>query len=203
MTKHSADHNGPPDSPPAPKQAAARVDMEGIYLELRASLMRYASRYFKRSQEAEDVVQEAFVKVIQAQRERDIHSPKSYLFRTARNISLAHINKKAYKLTDELGDLLTESERMASKSLEEQFEARENFEIFCRAVQQLPVKCRRAFVLCRVYGFSQKEVAARMGIGISAVESHLARATRRCVDAMEAEQKAGQTVKRSANGREW
>ena len=71
------------------------VDMSDIYLEIRASLTRYVSRYFKRSQEAEDVVQEAFVKVIQAQRERDIQSPKSYLFRTARNLSLAQISKSS------------------------------------------------------------------------------------------------------------
>lgn len=178
------------------------ADMESLYREIRSSLTRYVSRYFKRAHEAEDVVQEAFVKVIQAQRERSIQSPKSYLFRTARNLSLAQVNKKAYKLTDELGDLLTESELLASKSLEEQYEARENFEVFCRAVRSLPIKCRRVFVLCRVYGFSQKEVAARMGITLSAVEGHLARATRRCVDYAEDEQ-SGRHRRRCANGEEW
>ena len=194
--------NNRPDTPQPSQKPATLADMERIYLELRASLMRYASRYFRRSQEAEDVVQEAFVKVIQAQRHREIYSPKSYLFRTARNVSLAHINKKAYSLTDELTDILTESERLASKTMEEQYEVRENFEVFCRAVQQLPVKCRRVFVLCRVYGFSQKEVAERMGIGISAVESHLARATRRCAEAMEASQASAPVMSYKAKGRE-
>lgn len=174
------DNNG--EKPPIP------LDMERIYLEVRASLTRYVSRYFRRSQEAEDVVQETFVKVIQAQRQRDITSPKSYIFRTARNLALAQVTKSDYRLTDEIGDLLTDTELAASKTLEEQYEVRENFELFCRAVRRLPIKCRRAFVLCRVYGFSQKEIAARMGITLSAVEGHLTRATRRCVDYMEAEQ---------------
>ena len=200
--KPSGPASAPKPEPPETGPASA-LDMERIYLDIRASLMRYASRYFKRSQEAEDVVQEAFVKVIQAQRQRDIQSPKSYLFRTTRNLSLAQINKASYKLTDEVGDILSESELLASKTLEEQFEARENFEVFCRAVRALPVKCRRAFVLCRVYGFSQKEVAARMGIGLSAIESHLARATRRCVDYMEAEQQTARGKQHSACGKEW
>ena len=200
MKKPLAEESNPPNVRDKPLTSPNLVDMEGIYLELRVTLVRYAARFFKRSEEAEDVVQEAFVKVIQAQRERAIHSPKSYLFRTARNLSLAQINKKSYKLTDELGDLLTETELMNSKSLEEEFEVRENFEIFCRAVQQLPVKCRRAFVLCRVYGFSQKEAAEHMDIGVSAIESHLARATRRCMDTMEAEQSPSR--KHSANGGE-
>ena len=179
---------------------ADAVDMTGIYLEIRASLTRYVSRYFKRSQEAEDVVQEAFVKVIQAQREREIQSPKSYLFRTARNLSLAQISKSSYKLTDDMGDILSDSEMLMTKSLEDQFEVRESFEIFCSAVRSLPVKCRRVFVLCRVYGFSQKEIAERLGITLGAVEAHLARGARRCIDFMEAEQ-AGRHHKHRANDR--
>lgn len=163
------------------------VDLGRVYQEIRVSLVRYTSRFFRRSQEAEDVVQEAFVKVIEAQRKREIQSPKSYLFRTARNLSLKQINKSSYKLTDEMGEILTDSELLVTKTMEEQFEVRENFEVFCRAVKTLPVKCRRAFVLCRVYGYSQKEVAAYMGIGSKAVEGHLFRATRRCMDFIEAE----------------
>ena len=183
-----------PDKPAAspasdtPSLAATAGDIERLYIEVRASLVRYVSRYFKRSQEAEDVVQEAFVKVVQAQRKRDILAPKSYLFRVARNLSLAHINKSTYKLTDEVGDVLNESELLMSKTLEEQYETQESFDIFCRAVRALPLKCRRAFVMCRVYGLSQKEAAARMGIGLGTVEAHLARGTRRCVEFMEAEQ---------------
>ena len=173
---------------PAGASRGSTLDMERIYIEIRASLLRYASRYFKRSHEAEDVVQEAFVKVIEAQHKRGIQSPKSYLFRTARNIALAHIGKSSYKLTDEMGDILTESDLLVSKTLEDQFEVRENFEMFCRAVRTLPTKCRRVFVLCRVYGYSQKEVAAHMGVTLSTVEGHLTRAMVRCNDFMEAEQ---------------
>ena len=180
--------SGAVKEPDRPRGTSSTLDMECIYLEIRATLTRYVSRYFKRSQEAEDVVQEAFVKVIQAQKQRDIQSPKSYLFRTARNLSLAQISKTSYKLTDEVSDILTDSELHMTKTMEEEFEVRENFEVFCSAVRNLPVKCRRIFVLCRVYGFSQKEVALRMGITLSAVEGHLTRATRRCADFMEAQQ---------------
>ncbi len=187
---------------PPQETPSGSADIASVYLEIRSALYRYVYRYFRRSQEAEDVVQEAFVKVIQAQRQRDIQSPKSYLFRTARNLSLAHIDKAAYRLTDEVGDLLTESELLVSRTMEEEYEARENFEMFCRAVRTLPLKCRRVFVLCRVYSFKQKEVAARLNISLSAVEGHLSRATRRCIDFMEAEQ-AGRKRKQCANGKEW
>ncbi|MBR9871441.1 MAG: RNA polymerase sigma factor [Gammaproteobacteria bacterium] len=165
------------------------IDLGRLYVEIRASLLRYTARYFRRSQEAEDVVQEVFVKVIAAQRKREISSPKAYLFQTARNISLKQLNKPSYKLTDVMGDILPESDLLTSRELEEEFESSENFELFCRAVRDLPVKCRRAFVLCRIYGYSHKEVAAHMDISLKAVEGHLARALRRCMSFMEAEER--------------
>ncbi len=163
------------------------TDMGSVYHEARAGLVRYISRYFKRSQEAEDVVQEAFVKVIEAQREREIQSPKAYLYQTARHLALSQLKKSSFRLTDVMGDVLPESDLLLTASMEEQYEVSENFEVFCRAVRSLPVKCRRAYVLCRVYGFSQKEVAEHMGISLKGIEGHLARATRRCVDFVEAE----------------
>ena len=172
-------------------------DMGDIYEDNRSGLVRYIARYFRRSQEAEDVVQEAFVKVIEAQRERDIQSPKAYLYQTAKNVALSQVSKKSFKLTDTMGEILIDTDLLKTASMEEQYEDGENFELFCRAVRSLPVKCRRAYVLCRVYGFSQKEVAAHMGISLKGVEAHLARATRRCMDFMEADLPVGR-VSRSA-----
>ena len=128
-------------------------DLGVVYGEMRSALLRFASRYFKKPQEIEDVVQEAFVKVIEAQHRRDIHSPKSYLFRTTRNLALTQLEKSSYKLTDTVGDLLPETDLTSTGTLEDQFESRQNFELFCRAVRQLPIKCQRVYILRRVYGF--------------------------------------------------
>ena len=69
--------------------------------------------------------------------------------------------------------------------IERQVEASERFELFCRAVARLPDVCRRAFVLRRVYGFSQREIAEHLGISIKTVEAHLAKGIVRCTDFME------------------
>lgn len=171
------------------------AEMSSLYVDGRVALVRYISRFFRRSQEAEDVVQEAFVRVIEAQRDREIRAPKAYLYQTARNLALAEVSKKSFKLTDAMGDILPESDLLITASMEEQFEVSENFEIFCRAIRSLPVKCRRAYVLCRVYGFSQKEVADHMGVTTKAIEGHLTRATRRCIEYVEAEQSENQISK--------
>ncbi|MDC0003471.1 sigma-70 family RNA polymerase sigma factor [Porticoccaceae bacterium] len=178
--------------PPATQQGTGSLDMARVYTELRTSLSRFAYRYFKTPQEIEDVVQEAFVKVIEARQHRDIQHPKSYMYQTVKNLALNRISKKDYQLTDTIGDGVGESPLESvlplTPTLEEQFESRERFELFCRAVRQLPVKCQRVYILRKVYGYSQIEIAEQMSISIKTVEAHLTKAIVRCTDYMDAEE---------------
>ena len=166
------------------QSTADRTDMAGIYMGLRTSLMRFAYRYFKTPQEIEDVVQEAFVKVIEAKQHREILHPKSYMYQTVKNLALNRLSKSDYRLTDALGDTDAELVSQITPTMEQQFESRQRFELFCRAVRQLPIKCQRVYILRRVYGYTQKEIAEQMGISLKTVEAHLTKAIVRCTDYM-------------------
>ena len=158
-----------------------------LYREMRPALLRFAFRFFRNPQEVEDVVQEAFIRVIEMNDRRDIEHPRSYMFQTVKNLSLKQLDKAEYRLTDTVGDFPPESVSMDTVSLEEQFENRQKFELFCRAVRRLPVKCQRVYILRRVYGLSQKEIAERLGISLKTVEAHLSKAIVRCTDFMESQ----------------
>ena len=154
--------------------------MGPTYKRLRGALMRYTSRYFRRSHEIEDVVQEAFVKVLEVQGDRTIDSIDAYLFRTARNIALNKLGKSDYKLTEALGDLIAEPDIAVSPTLEQEYESRQQFELFCESLVDLPERCQQAFVLRRVYGFTQAEIAERMEISVNTVEMHLGKGVVLC-----------------------
>ena len=51
-------------------------------------------------------------------------------------------------------------------------------------MQLLPVQARRVFVLKKVYGYSQREIAEELGLAQSTVEKHVALAVRRCAEYM-------------------
>ncbi len=45
-----------------------------------------------------------------------------------------------------------------------------------RAVAQLPPRCREVFLIHRLDGLSYSQIAVQLGISVSAVEKHMARA---------------------------
>ena len=63
---------------------------------------------------------------------------------------------------------------IGNRSLGEQYQSDEALPRFCRAVATLPSGCRRVFILRKVYGLSQKEIAERLLLSQSTVEQQVA-----------------------------
>jgi RNA polymerase sigma-70 factor (ECF subfamily) len=133
--------------------------------------------------EVEDIVQESYVRLCEVKSEEDIRSPHSYLVRTIRNLALDYAKRAATRLNvsvDSDEQLTQMSGRVTGDETYAKVASAEEFGHFCEAVRHLPVQCRRVFVLKRVYGYSQQEVAQELGVSVSAVEKQLAIAVQRC-----------------------
>jgi RNA polymerase sigma factor (sigma-70 family) len=154
-----------------------------VFVALRRKLARAVSRIVP-PPEIEDIVQETYVRVCQFEQVGNIRHPRSFLYRTARNLALDHIKRSESRTTVGLpGDDEDRGEGDVSQAgldVYDQLAAKQEFEIFCEAVQQLPLQCRRVFVMRKVYGYSQKEIARALDIGESTVEKHIAYGIKRC-----------------------
>lgn len=144
------------------------------FLEHRNQLFRVIGRIV-RPDEIEDIVQETFVQSYAAARNQQIHNPKAFMFRTARNLALNSIKRSGRKLNSSIDDLQEYEIAPEGNPVEEGCQSEEKFLNFCRAVSYLPVSCRRVFILKKVYGLTQKEIAEFLDITPSTVEKHLAR----------------------------
>jgi RNA polymerase sigma-70 factor (ECF subfamily) len=56
----------------------------------------------------------------------------------------------------------------------------EEIEILTEAIQSLPERCRQVLTLRKIYGLSQKEIAAQLGIAEHTVEAQTAIGVRKC-----------------------
>jgi RNA polymerase sigma factor (sigma-70 family) len=152
-----------------------------VFLECRSTLMRLVGAIVNRH-DVDDILQEAFTRSYEMAGRTTIRNPRAFLLRTATNIALNHISSAGNRLTDAMEDLplSTVNEQWVAESPEAQLDASQRFVLFCQAVGGLPPQCRQVFVLKKVYGLSQQEIAQRLGIAQSTIEKHIVKGLVAC-----------------------
>lgn len=154
--------------------------LASTYLGIRRVLARTVARIVKRT-DVEDILQEAFVRSYEAGQRSDIRDARAFLMRTATNLALNHIARREHQTTGPLEDLAADEMPAAMEvPLEAQIDSDRQFLAFCRAVGGLPEQCRRAFIMRKIYGMSQQEIAAELCISESTVEKHIAKGLLLC-----------------------
>lgn len=159
-------------------------ELRDLFVSMRSGIARSVSGIVP-PHEVEDIVQETYVRVCQVAGPRRIRHPKSYLFRTARNLALDSVKRAEHRLGRPWNERLEEGIGNADAEVDEVLEqaaSAEEFGRFCAAVRLLPAQARRVFVLKKVYGYSQREIADELGLAQSTVEKHVALAVRRCAE---------------------
>lgn len=157
------------------------------YLASRSFLKRLVSRIVP-PDEIEDIVQETYVRICKVKSPAQIREPQAFMVRTAQNLAYDYLKKSGSRLASEVdvdafepGARSPAEDRTFAKAATD-----EEFSMFCEAVRRLPVQCRRVFVLKKVYGHSQKEIAHRLQISESTVEKHIAKGMRSCMRYLDA-----------------
>lgn len=158
-----------------------------VFLSFQRQLARAISRIVP-PKEIEDIVQETYVRVCQIENPETIRHPRSFLLTTARNLAFDHLKRSESKYTQSLDlDNDLEFEQLNQQYQDETYQSvagREDFALFCEAVRLLPVQCRKVFVLRKVYGYSQREIATELNLSESTVEKHIALGMKRCLHFM-------------------
>lgn len=155
---------------------------------VRAALTAFGRLFTRiaKKRDVDDLLQEAFTRSYETGSPSALRSYRAFLLKTATHHAPGHGRANA-RLIAPVEDLpLAEVYRqLTAESPEAHLEANQRFMVFCRAVGGLPEHSRRAFVLKKVYGLSQEEIAERLGITRSEVERHIASGLLLCRDYLE------------------
>jgi RNA polymerase sigma-70 factor (ECF subfamily) len=152
--------------------AGNKAVFEFIFLKFNADLYRFAFRYTKNKEVAEELVQDVFVYVWNKRAGLQISTSfKSYLFAAVKNRSLNYLKSQFARLHFE--DIDTESTHIYYNNTEEALAASELDKFIVQAVGRLPEKCRIIFNLSRQGGLSYKEIAEQLEISPKTVETQM------------------------------
>lgn len=129
--------------------------------------------------EIDDILQEAYVRVLAARRVGKVESPKAFLFATARNLVLMHLRHRRVARTDSVAEIDQSGIIDEYRDVAEAASRSQELEMLTQAIQSLPTRCRQVFTLLKIYGMPQKEIAARLGIAEHTVEAQGAKGLRK------------------------
>ena len=155
-------------------------------LEFESVLRACLYRYTRNSSDVEELLQETYARLLTAgaSDEPEVRSVRAFSLTVARNVAFDWLRHKQVVPIELVADM----EAMDILDERDQIDAivnsHQELMMLVKVVQELPERCRQVFTLRKVYGYSQKEIAARMNISENTVEQQLIKAARHCAQAL-------------------
>ncbi len=144
---------------------------QGVFSRVRSALMRRG----RTEHEADDLVQEAWIRLECYRREQPVDQPEAFLMRAALNLSIdAHRTRLSRGEEVAIDDVVLID---ASPSAETVLLSRERLERLSICLGRLNDKTRSILLAHRIDGMSYQEIARQHKLSVSAVEKHIAKAT--------------------------
>lgn len=164
-----------------------RIVQRQLYERFAGKLFVVCKRYVKDSDEAEDVLQDAFVKIYRHIDQFRFECPlEAWLKRIVINTALKHLRKeKPWENTADVQELAPVLPQ-ADESLPTL-----NYQYLLQLIQELPPGCRTVFNLYAIEGYNHPEIADLLGIAEGTSKSQLARARTLLQQKLRNEQRSG------------
>lgn len=141
---------------------------------LRDKLLAWIRRRVPDPSEAEDLLQESFLRVAQREGSDGVANVEGYLYRTAESVLADRYRRRAVRHADAHVALDPDVHRTEDVDALRALLARERLAAAARALTRLPERPRAVFVMRRVEGLRYAEIARRLGISLSTVEKDMA-----------------------------
>lgn len=151
------------------------ASISDLYEEHADTLRRYIRRHLHSESDAEDVLQDVFVRLCRRGDLSDLHTPLAVLFKIAFRLSLNMIRQRRTSLVNpwiRIADLsVVDSQTCPERSLQ----AKDELEALSKIIATLSPQCQKVITLRHVHGLSYKEMADELGIAVSTIEKHATR----------------------------
>lgn len=141
-----------------------------ILISHRKQLHGIARKIVGSAELADDVLQDAYLKLLQGARVREVKNPFYYCCQVVRNVAVDYWRRQSveasYRVDTENGELPpVPSAQVIDKGLHEQ----RVLDAIARVLETLPPRIQQVFELYRFAGLTQREIAARLGCSATLV----------------------------------
>jgi RNA polymerase sigma factor (sigma-70 family) len=182
MADADQDRGAPCDEVIAPS-ASNSAAVSQLFREHNRMLVGYLTTRLRSEQEAKEIAQEAYVRLLQ------LHEPgtpsllRAYLFKTATNLAIDRLrHRRVRQRAEEQQELFAELAPTYNEwdDPAKQLLVRDQADQLLGYLQELPIKCQQVFKLHRLEGLPQHEVATRLGFSDRMVRRYVSYAMVYC-----------------------
>lgn len=164
----------------------SKIDSLQVFLAAHANLLRYATRITGDAAEAQDVVQDAWLRFRATASSRPLEEPSGYLFRIVHNLALDRQRRdvRESRIFTTQATVATELIPSDQPSQQASAEAKDELARLHKALAQLPVRTRRAFEMHRFEDMKLTDIAQELGISKSLASELVIEAVEFCKKAL-------------------
>jgi len=164
-------------------RAARMVLIESLFKRYRRSLLWYLSRLVRSPAEAEDVAQEAFLRLLGAEQlEADPYRARNYLFATATNVVRDNYRRKTARAESAhiaVDDLQIEGDDPEAGRI---VDGERGKSIVDSALRDLQPRAREAFLLYVQEEMTYERIALKLGVSKKTIERDIALTLALCLE---------------------
>jgi RNA polymerase sigma factor (sigma-70 family) len=143
-------------------------------------LQRFLARRVAHAQDADDLAQEVFARLLRVRNADLVRNPLSYLLGIATHVVREFRQRKQHERvlfdSDLADDLCDHSEQIEAPGMAEQLELRERLD---KALKQLPAAHQLVLLLVKRDGLSYTEAAGAAGLSVHTIEKYVVEARAR------------------------
>jgi RNA polymerase sigma-70 factor (ECF subfamily) len=143
----------------------------------RPALMAFFLRRIRNHSEAEDLTQEVLLRIAQRGEAIDASRPDAYVFQVAANLLRDRGRRHKVRAAYAAGLGASEGARIEERDPDRVLQAKQSLATVLSALRQLPERTRTIFILFRLEGMKQREIADLLGLSVRTVEQHVIRAS--------------------------
>ena len=159
----------------------ARAQVAQLFADHRDRLQQYLRARLANPDDAAELAQEAYLRLLRVKRADLIRHPQAYLFRIAHNLLHELYTGRQMRLDGDIdADVELDALESEEPSPDELAVLAGRRRMIGRAVAELPEKCQAALVLHWRDGLTQLEIAERMNLSRQMVQKYLARGLAHC-----------------------
>jgi len=151
-----------------------------LFREHNRTLVRFLQSKLQNEQEAREIAQEAYVRLLELGRTGAVGFLRAYLFRIASNLAVDRLRSRS--VHQRLDGLLLEpvEDLVDGAAVEKSVAAADEMKVLWASLDELPEHHRKAFVMSRLQGLSTPQIAVRLGKSDRMIRRYIVRALIYC-----------------------